>query len=211
MAGQVVLPGADPQANRYSVGASWTGDLTKARSELAACGHRDGFTIRADMDNPNQFPAMELVRTALGRVGIKLSLAGSCQDSYYCASPCFTFPGAPPAEERIALVMCTWTYDFPTTNAFWYPIAHTPAGSETGTLSPLQNAAVDAAIDRSLTVPPDQWAAAGQAVDRAVMDTATLLPYLFVKATYYRSARLANVYVSRYGGYDLVNLGVGGE
>ena len=75
----------------------------------------------------------------------------------------------------------------------------------------MQNAAVDAAIDRSLTVPPDQWAAAGQAVDLAVMDTATLLPYLFVKATYYRSARLANVYLSRYGGYDLVNLGVGAE
>lgn len=205
------LPGADLRFDPYPVGPGWTGDLSRARSELAVCGHPHGFGIRADaVLTADQQRAFEEISRALARVGIEVTLVPSCTDGYYCVGGC-SASSQQVADLRLGMAICGWQADIPTTASFWTGITNTGAAYPVNpSVPPIGGPDIVAAINRSLTVPAEERAQAGHEVDRLIMDRALLLPYLLDKVVYYRNPRLTNVRLDQYAQYDLVNLGVGG-
>jgi peptide/nickel transport system substrate-binding protein len=202
------LPGADPGFDPYPVGPDWSGDLDQARSELATCGHPRGFTVSAGaLGSPDLEVAFVPLQRALARIGVQITLDSSCE-IYNCTRPCWTLLPDPGSKEGLSL--CGWDASIPTTASFWTEILQSGSAYPADPRADTTNAALGAAVDRSLTVPADQRAQAGHEVDRMVMDDALLVPYLLDKVVYYRNPRLTNVQLDPYAQYDLVNLGVGG-
>src|SRR5262245_27584542 len=201
------LPGADPGFDPYPVGPDWSGDLVRARSELAACGHPSGFALKVGaLGSPDLQLTFGPVQQALARIGIRITLEPSCE-IYHCTLPCQMLPDPDSVE---GLSLCGWEAAIPTTASFWTGIVQSGSAYPADPGAETRDTALAAAIDRSLTIPADQRAQAGREVDRLVMDRAGLLPYLLDKVLYYRNPRLTNVQLDQYAQYDLVNLGVGG-
>ena len=202
------LPGADSAFDPYAVGPGWSGDLARARSELAACGHPSGFAVEVGTTGSVELRLFDELRVALARIGIRITFNPNC-GTYNCARPCLTLAD-PESEEGLSL--CSWEASIPTTASFWTEIVQ--SGSAYPTYPEVEvetrDPALIAAVDRSVTMPADQRAEVGREVDRLVMERVLFLPYLLDKVVYYRNPRLTNVQLDQYGQYDLVNLGVGG-
>ena len=69
----------------YEAATKPDGDLTKAEAQLKLCGRPDGFStgIAYRSDRPREVRAAQSLKTALGRVGIKLSLHGYLSGTYF--------------------------------------------------------------------------------------------------------------------------------
>ena len=206
------IAGYSATANMYPVGADNTGDVAKAKDELAKCGQPNGFTTKFGYSTPSSigpkvFAAMQ---TALGRVGIKITPITSASSSYYSS-----FIGSPAniKNQGIGIAVAAWGADFPTGYGFWNSIANgntiTPSGN---TNYPSLN---DPVVNKILDAAPAGKAtdADFRKLDDQVMTDAVDLPILFGKSLYYRNPRLTNVTSDNalaFGIYDFVNIGVGG-
>jgi peptide/nickel transport system substrate-binding protein len=202
------LPGHDNRAqlNRYPNGADYTGDLTAARAALRSCGHPDGFEVNLSYVTGGIGQARAVaVQQALARVGITVKLKpADAKDNSIGSSRSVV-------ASKLGVAIMGWAADFPNPYGLWYPLAHGDANQPTSddNYPDLDDPHINALIDGSLQVPPDQWGSIERQLDDALMDAAVFVPMIYSKIVYWRAERLTNVYSTYFfGQYDVVNLGV---
>jgi len=187
------------------------GDDVKAKQELAACGHPNGFTtsIGYRSDRPKEVQAAQALQASLGKVGITLQLHGYPSGTYYT-----DFAGSPNYVHQHSLGLDTggWAADWPDGYGFLDYI------SNGATISPAGNTNIEELND---PVVNNLFAAAAKAtssvqetaiwpqIDREIMKDAAILPEVYAKSLLYRNPALTNVYVQGYYGmYNYAVLGV---
>jgi len=206
------IPGYQADFNPYPSGTDGSGDVTKAKAELQQCGKPSGFSTKFAYATPGDQAAtmFKLEKTALGRVGIKVTATTSDASTYYS-----TFIGSPAnlKNQGIGIANSGWGADFPTGVGFFNNITNGAAILPTGNSNyaslndPTVNSILDAAPKGGVT--EEQWAQLNQ----AVLASATYLPIYYGKVLFYRNPRMTNVTCNNalsFGEYDFVNIGVSG-
>ncbi|MEV3983858.1 ABC transporter substrate-binding protein [Nonomuraea sp. NPDC049758] len=192
----------------YGVEANPTGDLTKAKEELAACGQPNGFSTTISFRNERsaEKQTAESLQQSLGRVGIKLELKGFPQGDYfklYAGKPDFA------KKNGLGLMVYGWGADYPEGFGFFQQIVDSrvirPAGNTNlGVKDPKIDALIDqAAGETDATKRNAIWAA----VDKQVMESAYILPYVWAHGLFYRPPQLKNAFVSQnWGMYEFLTM-----
>src|SRR5262245_49377749 len=205
------LPGYtnDPAQAKYPNGADFTGDLTKAKEELSACGKPAGFETNFAFVSQGTGPQRaSVLQEALARIGITVNLKPGEAETYYSE-----YIGSTRSVEanQLGIAMTGWGADYPTSNGFWFALADGEANQPTSDTNypDLDDPAVNALMDQSLSAPRDQWDTIGRNLDNALMDAAVFVPMIHSKSVYWRNQRLTNVYSTQFFGfYDWVNVGI---
>jgi peptide/nickel transport system substrate-binding protein len=207
------VPGYDPNANMYPDGPNNTGDVTKAKQELALCGKPNGFTVNGAYSNTGKGPAVFAAeQQALAKAGITLTAAPADQASYYS-----TFIGSPAniVAKKLGVMQAGWGADFPTCTGFWNSIVNGAAILPTGNTNyaSLNDPIINGALKTALTYTDphsSQANATCQTIDKQVMNLAVMLPFQYDKTLYYHAPNLTNLYLQAGLGYyyDYVNVGV---
>jgi len=203
------LPGYK-KIDPYPSGADHKGDLTKAREELAACGKPNGFKTKIATSNSGKGPKVgTALQQGLKRVGIDAEVIQVDSSTYYSG-----FIGVPDNVKKrgLGLAVAGWGPDFPTEFGFFSVIVDGRNIKKAGNsnYAELNDPAINALIDEALTTTDvskrnEIWSN----VDKKVMESAMLLPFVADKALFYRNPRVTNVYVNgAFGMYDYVNLGI---
>ncbi|UQX87718.1 ABC transporter substrate-binding protein [Jatrophihabitans telluris] len=203
-----VIAGYDASANPFPTGADSTGDLTKAKDELKACGQPSGFSTKmAYSTSAHSKDVFIATQQSLARVGIKLTGAQQDSSNYYS-----TFIGSPAniKSQGLGLAVAGWGADFPTGFGFWNSIVYgknLPATGNTNYVSlndPKVNSILETVVKSAGTHDSDF-----KTLDAQVMSDAVYLPYVYDKTLFYRNPRITNVRVNfALGGYyDFVNIG----
>jgi peptide/nickel transport system substrate-binding protein len=206
------IQGYSATANLYPVGADNTGDLTKAKAALTACGKPNGFSTKMAYATGSQraVDIFTATQTALARVGIKVTAATADQSSYYS-----NFVGSPKniVSQGLGIAEAGWGPDFPAPLGFWNSIANGANILPTGNSNyPSLN---DPAVNKVLAAVTAGTATTADLIgmDAQIMKDAVYLPYLYDHTLYYRNPRLTNATANiaqAFGIYDFVNAGVGG-
>ena len=205
------LPGYtnDPAQAKYPNGADSTGDIDKAKEELAACGQPDGFDLNLAFVNQGTGPQRAAaIKEALARIGVNVELKPGEAETYYTE---YIGSSQSVRDNHLGLAVAGWGADYPTSYGFWFSIAAGEANQPTADSNypDLDDQAVNSLIDESLSAPRDQWDTIGRDLDNALMDTAVFIPMIHSKSVYWRNQRMTNVYSTQYFGlYDWVNVGV---
>ncbi|HEY5987864.1 MAG TPA: ABC transporter substrate-binding protein [Streptosporangiaceae bacterium] len=187
------------------------GDLTKAKQQLQACGHPNGFStgITYRSDRPKEVAVAQAMQAALARVGIKLTLHGFPTASYTS-----NFAGVPNYvhSHGLGITVYGWAPDWPDGYGEFYYIAAGAAISPVGNtnLGELNDPVVNSLLDKfATTADPAVRNSYTSQIDRQIMKDAAFLPIVYAKALLYRSPRLTNVYVQPYYGmYNYAVLGL---
>jgi peptide/nickel transport system substrate-binding protein len=185
------------------------GDLAKARTALARCGHPHGFAAHLATFNTTKGRAQaESVQASLRRVGISVTIDASDPSSYFSQ-----FIGAPAVNRAMhrGMMIMAWGADWPTAYGFFSPLVdgRKILAQGNANTSELDDPKVDALLDQATeTLDPNAAAKISNDVDRQVMTDATLVPVMIGKALVITSTRATNVYVlDSLGGYDIQALG----
>jgi peptide/nickel transport system substrate-binding protein len=204
------VPGYDANADPFPVGPDGTGDLAKAKSELAECGQPGGFTTKMAYVNNGRYAALfASTQQALARVGIKVVGAPGDQSTYYS-----TFIGSPSniVKQGLGIAQSSWGAIYPTGYGFWSSVGlSSPVlASGNANLPSLNDKAINDLLASS-TKTAGKQEDLFKSLDAAVMKSAVILPYEYTKKLEYRNPRMTNVRVNyAYNGYyDFVNVGVG--
>jgi len=203
------LPGYDNTIDMYANGADSSGDVAKAKEELAACGQPDGFDTNLAFVNQGTGPQRAAaIKEALARIGVNVDLKPGEAETYYSE-----YIGSTESvkSNKLGIGLAGWGADFPTTNGFWFAISHGKANQKTSDSNypDLDDPTVNGLMDKALTAPSDQWDQIGKDLDTALMNAAVFIPMVHSKSVYYRNDRLTNVYSTQFFGlYDWVNMGV---
>ncbi len=202
-----IVPGADASYNPYPSGSDNTGDLTKAKAELKACGKPNGFST--NMGYVNQGKAKDVftaAQNALKRVGINLGSKTHEQAGYYGQ-----FIGQPSTvkAQDIGIAQAGWGSDYPTGGGFWNSIALSSAPAAGGNYTQINSPTIDNLLHEAAKTAgthDDIFAK----VDQQVMQLGVDLPYLYDKTLFYRDPKMTNVRINFAQGsyYDFVNAGV---
>jgi peptide/nickel transport system substrate-binding protein len=187
------------------------GDITKAKAELAACGHAGGFTARIAYrsDRPLETAAADALQASLARAGIKATLHGYPIGSYYTS-----YAGVPAYtdQQHLGILLGTWSPDWPDGYSMLDAIADGDAISPTGNVNIAQ--LNDPVINNLLakmktTLDPATRNGYSSQIDMQIMKDAAILPGVWPKLLLYRNPSLTNVYVqASYGQYNYAVLGV---
>jgi peptide/nickel transport system substrate-binding protein len=189
-----------------------TGDLVKAKQELAMCGHPSGFTtgIAYRSDRPKEVQAAQSLQAALGKVGINLVLHGYTSATYYT-----DFAGAPAYvhQHDLGIDMGGWAPDWPDGYGFLDEISNgnaiVPSGNTN--ISELNDPIVNNLFTKAANPALSDAArtAIWSQIDKEIMTQAAILPEVYAKSLLYRNPAVTNVYVDRYYGmYNYAVLGV---
>lgn len=203
------VPGHDSKANAYPSGADWTGDLDKAKKELADCGKPDGFsTVMAYTNSGTDPQVFASVQAALKRVGIEVTGKQQDESVYYDS-----FIGAPAtvAAQKIGIASVGWAPDYPSGNGFLTLLVDGARIQDQGTTNfvSVNDDVLNGLIKKSTTATLDEQASIFRELDKETMDRALYIPYFFQKAVLYRNSRVTNADLrGGRGMYDFVNLGV---
>lgn len=201
--------GYDPSYNPYPSGKDNTGDIAKAKQELAACGKPNGFATKYAYSTPDATngKAFAAVKAALGRVGITVSAATSSASDYYS-----TFVGSPNnvKNQGLGLIAAGWGADFPTPYGMFQNIVNgnaiLPQGNSN--YASINIPEVNKVLDDTGTPSTQQ---SGEALNHALMEGAQFLPTRYAADLWYRNPRMTNVTSNNalgFGAYDVVNVGV---
>ena len=155
-----------------------TGDLTKAREELAACGVPAGFDTRVSYRSevPRERETAEALQQSLSRIGIRLELAPFPLADYYTL-----YAGKPDyaRDNDLGLMVTAWAADWPDGYGFLAQIVDSRTIRPTGGNANLgvRDPRVDQLLDEALRTPDTavrgrMWAD----VDQLVMAEARVLP-----------------------------------
>ncbi|MHB8340505.1 MAG: ABC transporter substrate-binding protein [Mycobacteriales bacterium] len=195
-----------------SVPANNTGNLAMAKSELAACGHPNGFTTNLATTNKGKGVTTAVaVQAALARVGITANIKQVDAATYYS-----NYIGSPNSERTngLGLAIAGWGPDWPAAYAYFESIVDGRAIKQAGNSNyaelndPVVNHLLDQLTAASTTAQETQL---GTAIDNQVMQDAAIVPMNYDKALNIFSSRLTNVYINQaFGIVDFVSLGVGG-
>lgn len=202
-----VLPGY-PATAPYPTGEGNSGDLVKARAELAACGKPAGFpTTLGTVNDGRGLVAADVVVRSLARVGITVTRKDYPRGMFLAS-----VAGSPAAvrAEGLGLVVAEWAADFPSPYAFLVPLVDGRRVSTSANPNIAELSGDEEAIDdATATVDPVQATAAWRAVAATAMRSAVYAPLVEDRAVLIGSTRLRNAYVQpAYRGYDLASLGV---
>ena len=194
----------------YGATTQPSGDLTKAKAALKACGQPSGFTtgIAYRSDRPKEVQAAQALQSALGRVGIKLQLHGYPSGNYYS-----DFAGVPKYMHAhdLGLAVGGWAADWPNGNGMLDELVNgntiVPAGNTN--ISELNDPVINNLFTKANSLPTGSARnAIWTQVDHQVMKDAAILPEVYAKSLIYRSPNLTNVYVqAQYGMYNYAVLG----
>ncbi|OLE25612.1 MAG: peptide ABC transporter substrate-binding protein [Actinobacteria bacterium 13_1_20CM_3_71_11] len=204
--GTSMLP---PNINGYDANlAPFTGktgqpDLAKAKDELAKCGKPNGFTTVIAARNKGKEPKVaEALQQSLAKVGINATIDQSDPSLYFRSTI-----GSPDNVHKkgYGLMNAGWGADFPTGYGFLDVLVDgdkiLPSGNNN--YEELNDPAIQSLIKQATAATdPDKAAKLWGQINAKVMDTASLLPYVYDKALNYRNPRLTNVYIDGYFGMD---------
>jgi peptide/nickel transport system substrate-binding protein len=195
----------------YPNGADNTGDVTKAKEQLAACGQPNGFKMNLAYrsDRPKEKAAGEAWQQALAKIGVQATLKGYPAGKYYT-----NFAGVPNFVHKNNIGMMTggWAADWPTGYGFLQQILDgrsiKPAGNSN--LSETDDKQIESWLDEAMTkTEPADRAALYTKIDQKQMELASIVPTVYAKSLLFRPDNLTNVYVTdAYGMYDYTQLGV---
>jgi peptide/nickel transport system substrate-binding protein len=195
----------------YEATTKPTGDPTKAKAALKACGHASGFStgIAYRSDRPKEVAAATALQQALSQVGIKTTLHGYPAGTYYA-----NFAGVPKYMDQhgIGIAFGGWAPDWPDGYGFFYYI------SDGAAISPAGNTNIEQLNDPVVNGDLAKMAAANNPttrnsytsqIDMQIMKDAGILPEVYAKSLLYRSPALTNVMVQAYYGmYNYATLGL---
>ena len=202
------IPGYDPSYVPYPSGTNNTGNIAKAKEELAACGQPDGFTTKYAYSTPDATngKSFQNIQDSLAKVGIKVSPATTSAENYYS-----TFIGSPSnvKKQGLGLMAAGWGADFPTLYGFYQNIVNGSTIRDPGTsnYASIDDSTVNKILDD--TGAPTTTAL-GTQLNKSLMEGAQFLPMNWDKTLWYRSSRLTNVTSNNalgFGAYDVVNVG----
>jgi len=204
------LPG-QKHFDLYEATTKPTGDLAKARQELAACGQPNGFktSVSYRSDRPREQSAATALQASLARVGIKTTLHGYPSGTYFT-----NFAGVPRFvhQHGLGILFGGWAPDWPDGYGFFDFITAGDTISAAGNtnIAELNDPKVnDMLAKMSRTNNPAQRNSYTSQIDRQVMNQAVILPEVYAKTLLYRPANLTNVYVQQYYGmYNYAVLGL---
>jgi peptide/nickel transport system substrate-binding protein len=193
----------------YNATTQPSGDLTKAKAALQACGQPNGFTtgMAYRSDRPKEVQAAQALQSALGRVGIKLQLHGYPSGSYYS-----DFAGVPKYvhSHDLGLDIGGWAADWPNGNGMLDELVNgnTIVSAGNTNISELNDPVINNLFTQSNTASGSARDAIWGKVDMQVMKDAAILPEVYAKSLLYRSPDLTNVYVQpQWGMYNYAVLG----
>jgi peptide/nickel transport system substrate-binding protein len=174
-----------------------TGDLTKAKEQLTACGQPNGFAtaISYRPERPKEKAAAEALQQTLNKIGVKLTLKPYPAGDYfalYAGNPAFA------KKNGLGLISMGWGADWPDGFGFMGQIADSRVIRAAGNTNlGVKDPAVDALIDKALAnTDPTGREADWVSVDKKVMDDAYIIPGVWAHALQYRPETLTNVGVS---------------
>jgi peptide/nickel transport system substrate-binding protein len=193
----------------YEATTQPSGDLTKAKAALKACGQPSGFTtgMAYRSDRPKEVQAAQALQSSLARVGIKLQLHGYPSGNYYS-----NFAGVPKFVHThdLGIAIGGWAADWPNGNGMLDELVNgdTIVSAGNTNISELN----DPVINNLFTKANSENGAARNAIwtqiDHQTMKDAAILPEVYAKSLIYRSPDLTNVYVQpQYGMYNYIALG----
>jgi peptide/nickel transport system substrate-binding protein len=191
----------------YPSGADNTGDIEKAKQELAACGLPNGFSTKIAARKTGFGPKVALsVQNSLKRVGIKVT---------YFPTQRGADPSSKPAAAKAAglgLINFGWGADFPTDYGFYEFVADPRQIPAVGNYNRgiFDDPKGSQLIDEATAASGDAAIAKWKEFSHVLMDSATAVPYLYPKEVQARSARATNVYLfsAIFNYYDYMNVGV---
>jgi peptide/nickel transport system substrate-binding protein len=196
----------------YEAATKPQGDLVKARQELQACGHPNGFTVGVAYraDKPYEVQGALALQQGLARVGINLQLHGYPSGSYYT-----DFAGVPTYvhQHDLGLAFGGWVADWPNGYGFLDEISNGNAITSAGNtnIAELNDPVINKMFAESLspTISTAARTALWPQIDRQIMSDAAILPVLWAKQLLYRNPAMTNVYLQPYYGmYNDIALGV---
>jgi len=187
------------------------GDVNKAKEALAACGQPNGFNTKILLrsDRPHEVSAGEALQQALAKANIKAEIVSVPAGQYYTR-----FAGAPNYmhQNNIGIAFTGWQADWPTGFGFLQQLVDgrtiKPQGNTNIEEMNLPN--VNALFDQAAASkdPAQREQIYGQ-IDKAAMEQASVVPFLYGKGLLYRNPQMTNVVISfAYGMYDYSILGI---
>ncbi|WP_242605754.1 ABC transporter substrate-binding protein [Frankia sp. Cppng1_Ct_nod] len=186
-----------------------TGDIARAKDELAACGRREGFAVTLATGPASKDVAQaEAVRTSLARVGISVTVEKFDEQQWISVIE------TPERihNAKIGLVLAARSSDRPTPYAFLAPVVGGRAiGRENNlNVAELDQPAVNQGLERGIrTGDGDDAAGIWTTLDRTVVASAAYVPLLYDRALNVYSDRLTNVrYSPAFMMTDFAALGV---
>jgi peptide/nickel transport system substrate-binding protein len=186
-----------------------TGDITKAKAQLALCGQPNGFSTNMAYrsDRPKEVAAATALQASLAPAGIKVTLKGFPAGSYYT-----NFAGAPAYvhSHQLGIAMGGWGADWPTGFGFLDSLVagNTITATGNSNIEELNDPVVNNLFTKSSTLSGDARTAIWAQIDKQVMTDAGMLPLVYSKALLYRPPNVTNAYVqSYYGMYNYAVLG----
>jgi peptide/nickel transport system substrate-binding protein len=195
----------------YEATTKPTGDVTKAKAALKACGHPSGFTtgIAYRSDRPKEVAAAQALQAALAQVGIKGTLHGYPAGTYYA-----NFAGVPKYTEQhnLGLLFGGWAPDWPDGYGFFDFISagNTIGAAGNTNIEQLNDPVVNNDLAKMASTNNEaQRNAFTSEIDLQIMKDAGILPEVYAKSLLYRSPSLTNVFVQAYYGmYNYSTLGL---
>ena len=207
-----ILPPVIPGAERFDLYPSPnnTGDIAKARDELAQCGRPNGFTtgISYRAERPKEKATAEALQQSLARAGIRLEIKPYPLTDYgrlYAGKPDYA------KANGLGLMVFGWGADWPDGYGFLSQIVDSRVIRTTGgnTNLGVKDPAIDRLLDQALLT--TDTAAREQIwvdIDRKVMENAFVLPGVWAKGLLYRPPNLTNVFITDgFQMYDYLALG----
>ena len=193
--------------NPFPTGADATGDLTKAKEELAACGHPSGFKTKIAARKTGFGPKVALsVQNSLKRVGI---------DVTYFPTQRGADPSSKPVAAKAAglgLINFGWGADFPTDYGFYEFVADPRSIPAVGNYNRgiFDDPKGSQLIDEATAASGDAAVAKWKEFSHLLMDSVSGIPYLYPKEMQAHSARVTNVqlFAAIFNYYDYMNVGV---
>jgi peptide/nickel transport system substrate-binding protein len=179
-----------------------TGDIAKAKEQLALCGQPNGFStnLAYRADRPKETAAATALQASLALAGIKVTLKGFPAGTYYT-----NFAGAPAYvhSHQLGIAMGGWGADWPTGFGFLDSLVDGKTITATGNsnIEELNDPVVNNLFTKSSTLSGDARTAIWAQIDHQVMADAGILPLVYSKALLYRPPSDTNVYVQAYYGF----------
>jgi peptide/nickel transport system substrate-binding protein len=200
------------EADEYGFLEDKNGNEDKAREALEACGQPDGFSTKIAVrgDRPKEVASAEALQQSLDKVGITTSIekypAGDWS-AQYAGNPQFVHANG------LGIMIAGWGPDWPSGFGFLSQLVDGRAIKPNGgnyNMMELDDPEINALLDEGIqTMDEAERNAMWTEVDRKVMASGALLPFVYEKTLLYRPENLTNVFVtSAYGGmYDYTQLG----